>query len=192
MATFTVNSDKTVTQKSIQTRIFDKAFFFSISLLFVVGGLWATQKVLLHLVDKDIAQYKASAENSLMGADTNAINQVEDFAARRSILKEVDQSVKASELLAVLEKTTIPQVKLSEYSYTEGESITVTGTTTDYRFVAEQLLRYRQEESLATMKVVSTERAEGGQLKFSFSAEITTKKAEDVNQIPTPPPTPLP
>lgn len=173
MATFTVNSEERVAPVSVSTRIFDRAFFFSIFLIFVVGGIWVTEHVLLYLVNKDIAGYQEKTNQGLMGADTEAINEVEDFVSRSNLVKEHEGRVTAPELLTTLEKSTIPQVRLTSYEYNANGTITISGLTTDYRFVAEQLLRYRQEESLKAMQVEKTERSESGELTFTFTAQFS-------------------
>jgi hypothetical protein len=178
MATFTIGSDKRVAPAA-QTRIFDKAFFFSIFLIFVVGSIWATERVLLYLVNQEIAGYQETTAEGLAGADVQVISEAEDFAARSSLIKEYQERPSALEALQTLEKATIPQVRLIEYSYSEDGTVSLSGTTADYRYVAEQLLRYRQEESLQNMQVASTDRSESGQLVFSFSAEALKKEASE-------------
>jgi hypothetical protein len=184
MATFTIGADKRVVAGA-QTKIFDKAFFFSIFLIFVVGGIWITERVLLHLIDKEITQYQEATTQGLAGADSAVISEVEDFAARSSLIKEYQERPSAVEALQTLEKATIPQVRLTEYSYSDDGTISLAGTTSDYRYAAEQLLRYRQEESLQNMQVASTDRSEAGQLVFSFSAEpLKKEEAAMTPQIP--------
>jgi hypothetical protein len=192
MATFTVNSEKRMMRAVQQTQVFDKAFFFSISLIFVVGAFWATERVLLHLIEKEISGYKEITAQGLAGADSQAINEVEDFAARSALVQEYQDQPSALETLQTLERSTIPQVRLTEYSYNDDGKASLSGVTTDYRYVAEQLLRYRQEQFFQNMQVTATDRSEEGQLTFSFAAESAKETNQQSIEPPAAPPTPLP
>lgn len=186
MATFTMNSQKNFVQSPPSQGIFDKAFAFSVVLVVIVGGIWATERVLIYLADKQIAEYQAQTAESFASVSAEDAQAVHDVTSRLGTVQKyanTSPTLNSQEILATLESSTIPQAKLTEYEHKSDGRVTIKGTVTDYRFLAEQILRYRQQALFATAEVESTERTEGGKINFVLSVE---SPAEETPAAPVP------
>lgn len=185
-----MNSQKGFTQAPTAKNIFDKAFVFSISLVIIVGGIWATEKILIYLLDRQITEYKEITATSLASVSAEDVQAVHDVTSRLASIEEnVATKVNTGELFAVLERTTIPQVRLTRYEYESDGAITLEGVAGDYRFLAEQILRYRQEATLATAEVGSTGRTESGQVTFDIRIKPVKKEETPAPSVAPPAPT---
>lgn len=186
MATFTMNSEKNFVQAPAARGVFDKAFGFSVALVVIVGGIWAAERVLLYLTDKQIAEYQATTKASFESVSSEDASSVHDVTSRIvAIGKQGESSVNPGEILAALEKSTIPQVTLTQFEYKKDGTVSLEGNVSDYRFLAEQLLRYRQEEMFSTAEVQNTDRTESGQINFTIIA--TQPVVEEPAVAPMPP-----
>lgn len=183
MATFTMNSQNNFVQAPAGKNIFDKAFVFSIVLIVIVGGIWATERILIYLTDKQIAEYQATTNASFESVSTDDAVAVHDVTSRIATIQKMGATaLNSQEILTTLEKSTIPQVKLIEFDYQKDGTATMSGTAPDYRFLAEQILRYRQEKLFGNAQVASTERTESGQVSFT----IVATPAAPQNETPAP------
>lgn len=173
-----MNSQKNFVSPPTSKNIFDKAFVFSIALVFIVGGIWATERVLIYLADKQITEYQATTAASLSSISAEDVQVVHDVTSRlTTIQKQGSGAFNTNEVLTALERSTIPQVKLTEYEYSSSGSVMMKGVVADYRLLAEQIFRYRQEEIFATAEVIGTDRNEDGQVIFDMKvvpAETST------------------
>lgn len=170
MATFTINSQKNFVQAPSSKKIFDKAFVFSCALVLIVGGIWGGQKFLIYSLNKQIAEYKQTTDASLGSVQAVDVQEVHNVTSRIAVIEKAEKSnVSSTELLAALERSTIPQVKLTDFEYKAAGDITLSGEVSDYRFLAEQILRYRQEALFATAEVTATGRSESGVITFSLT-----------------------
>ncbi len=178
MATFTMSSQRNFVQAAPPKNIFDKAFVFAISLIVLVGGIWATEYLLIYLADKKIAEYQATSAARLDSLDAKDVQAVHDITSRLATISRYGENRLPMEMLLMsLEKNTIPQVRLTEYEYKSDGAMALKGTTTDYRFVAEQILRYRKDPVFATAEVTATDRTEDGLVSFSILVAPTGNKS---------------
>lgn len=164
-----MNSQKNFVQAPAGKGIFDKAFAASIALIILVGGIWGTERVLIYLTDKQIAEYEGTTNTSFESVSADDAVSVHDVTSRIATIQKLGvTSLNSQEILAALEKSTIPQVKLTEFNYKKDGTVTMKGTAPDYRFLAEQILRYRQEAMFSTAEVADTERTDTGQVAFTI------------------------
>lgn len=185
MATFTLNAQKNFVQAPTSKNIFDKAFFFSITLIVIVMGIWATERILIYLLDKQIVEYQATNAASLDSLNTEDVQRVHDITSRTTAIEENKATkINTGELLVALEKTTIPQTKLTQYEYQSDGTMNISGTVSDYRFLAEQILRYRQEPLFASAEATATSRNEDGQINFDIT--VTPPVKEESANVPAP------
>lgn len=189
MATFTTNSSqKTFGTTSTANGIFDKAFAFSFFLVVVVGGLWATERILIYLADRQITNYQATTTASLESVNPEDVQAVHDVTSRLAALQlQGATNMKTGEALAALERATIPQVKLTEFEYINDGLAFIKGNVSDYRFLAEQILRYRQEAIFATAEVTTTGRTDAGQVTFEIRVEPPAQETSAVPSAETAP-----
>lgn len=186
-----MNSQKTFTQASVKKNIFDKAFVFSIALIIIVGGIWAAERILIYMLDRQIAQYEATTEASLASVTAEDVQKVHDITSRLDAIgSNAATQVKTEDLLGSLEKNTIPQVRLTKYEYESDGTIALSGVVSDYRFLAEQLLRYRQDPLFATAEVANTGRTDSGQVTFDIRAAKSQPEPVQVESQPVPSVTP--
>lgn len=183
-----MNSQKNFVQAPAGKGIFDKAFFFSIVLVVLVGGIWATERVLIYLTDKQIKEYQATTNASFESVSADDTVLVHDVTSRIATIQKLGATTLPSqEILAALERSTIPQVKLTEFDYQKDGTATMSGTAPDYRFLAEQILRYRQESLFRSAEINSTERTETGQVNFTLVATPAAPQNESAMPVETPP-----
>lgn len=167
-------------------RVFDKGLAFSIVLVIVVAGAWGVLWFLRFQIDRQITGYHTAVNGSLASVNQSDTAAVEDFATRAAISSDaLKDRVNPLDTLALLEKDTSPQVTLSSFGQnaTDG-SITVSGITSDYRYLAEQVLRYRQEDALKDITVSSSSRNDQGQILFELAVtkpEVPTVPTEPAN-----------
>ena len=177
MATFTMNAQKKFVQAPTSKNIFDKAFVFSIALIVIVGGIWATERVLIYLLDKEIAEYKASTAASLSSLSAENVQKVHDITSRTvAIDKNRATKINTQEILTDLEKSTIPQTTLNSFEYKSDGAMSIAGSVSDYRFLAEQILRYRQTPLFATAEATSANRSDDGQITFDITVSPPVKE----------------
>lgn len=180
-----MNSQKNFVASSAPRNIFDKEFAFAVVLVIIVIGLWVTERVLIYLVEKQTTEYQATTAASLSAINAEDVQAVHDITSRITVIeKEGATTISTNDILTALEKTTIPQVRLTEYEYQSDGNIAMKGIVADYRLLAEQILRYRQEAIFANAEVTSTDRNEAGQIVFGITV-VPEEAAAEVPVAPT-------
>jgi hypothetical protein len=170
MATFTVNSGRKITQAALPPKIFDKAFLFSLFLVVVVGGAYGIQKFLIFSLQKETARYTEEATTKLSAVSQEQVTKVQDISTRMlAIQKNTKTGRDSQEVLAALERSTMPQSKVGEFTYNKDGSMSFSGSAGDYRLLAEQMIRYQQEKVFAGAKVTGSDRSEDGRIGFSVN-----------------------
>ncbi len=174
MATFTVGTRDTraATIAAPVRKTRDKSLMFGLLIFGVSFGLWGIERLLIFSLDRETASYQAKTTEALQQLSPETAQAAEDFYDRAQTIRSAQtDALNGVDALAMLEKTTIPQVRLTSYRQVNDGSVVIKGTTSDYRFVAEQLLRYRSEAAFNEMHVSKSERTDTGQINFEFVVE---------------------
>jgi hypothetical protein len=181
---------RTVPQGRI-AKVFDKGFAFSIVLVVLVAGIWGVLWLLGFLIDREITGYHSAVESSLASVNQSDTAAIEDFSTRADIAKEtLAERVQPLDMLALLEKDTLPSVSLVNFEQNADDGLFhISGVTSDYRYVAEQVLRYRQEEAFQNISVTGSNRNEEGQIQFELT--VSGPKEPEVQAVPVPNPATL-
>lgn len=185
MATFTMNSQKTFVQSSDVKNGLDKAFIFSVLLIVLVGGLWGAERALIYFTEKQTEKYHEQATAQLNAINPEEVQSAHDITSRIAAVKQ-QQAAKPDlgQIFGALERTTIPQVRLTSFGYASDGAMTIEGVASEYRFLAEQLLRYRQESLFASSELASSSRSDSGQISFSLTVEPAQKAEAAVTAQP--------
>jgi hypothetical protein len=186
MATFTVGTRNTPTTPLVPAkRRRDKGLSFGVLIMAIAFGLWGIERLLIFSLDRETTSYRTKTSEALQQISPDAVKNAEDFYDRSQTIRSSQKmALSGVDILAMLEKTTIPQVRLIDYKHAVDGSVSVRGTTSDYRFVAEQLLRYRSEDALKTMHVGKSERTDTGQVNFEFVVDSQPKTDPNAVVVP--------
>ena len=148
---------------------------YSLWLVGVLVFVYAIQWALLWKANSDIQTKKQEVENTLSAVPDDQANRAADVVLRsQTMARSLTSSFDPVSFLSLLEKSTLSQIRLTKVSYTkESEEIHVQGETNDYRYIAEQLLRFRQEAEFSSMTLATTTRGEDGRISFDYMLKYT-------------------
>jgi hypothetical protein len=143
---------------------------FSIILLVVTLVGWGGLRWYIHTVDKKITALESAlaTDNSrLMG---ESINRVADFGARMMLVgADPAELVDPKSILEKLESLVVPQVTLVQYTHDDaGQISTIAGKTTNFRYLAEQVISLKSDPLFSRVRVGEIDRDEEGVIEFTL------------------------
>lgn len=148
----------------------------SILITCLVIALWGGFHYYLSTLDTETATYDASIvanRDQLVG---ERVDRVADFDTRVALFHaDPLETIDPQAILTTLEGLVLPSVTLTDYEYNANESVvTLSGKTDGFRHLAEQILSFKREESLAQIKVEMTSR-DKNEVLFTLKAPLVLK-----------------
>lgn len=171
-----INLSQSSQKKQVNGRaLVDRGFVIVILLSLAVLAAWGGLRFYMYTVDKSIASLQANIENSNDGLTGEKVDRVVDIHTRLTHISEGnEESVDIPALVSQLEKLTVPEVRLTEYRYDAvAKMIKISGTTSNFRFVAQQLIGFRSESPLQDIQVEKIGNVDEGQIPFTLKAAIS-------------------
>ncbi len=144
----------------------------SVGLLVLTLIGWGGMRWYMYSLDNKINQVTADITASSGALQDERVDRITNFDARLSLLNaDPAESIDPTPMLTELESLIVPQVTLKDYAYdqTTGET-KLTGRTTNFRYVAEQIISLKSSPSFSRVDVQSTSRSEGGAIEFTLLA----------------------
>ncbi len=148
----------------------------SVIVLFLSVAGWGGLHYYLSTIDKEIATYEVTITANRDKLSGERINRVADFDTRvAQFHADPSETVDPQAVLTKLEGRVLSSVILTAYEYNPKEGIiTLGGKTDSFRHLAEQILSFKAEESLAQIKVDTTSR-DKSDILFTLKAPFVLK-----------------
>lgn len=171
-----LNLSQSMAQKQEETKtdLFDRGFLVVFGVFFLTLVVWGGLRLYLYSLEKQgtsLDNVLAERSTQLRGSD---VNRVVDFDTRRAFVsQEMDVIVDPSDLLRQVEGLMVPAVSLTRYEYNKEEKVvTLGGTTSNFRHIAEQVLGLKSEKMFENIVVDTIGRDKDGQLIFILKAHF--------------------
>lgn len=153
---------------------FDMGFVVSggIFLLVILG--WGGLRFYMNSLDKKVAALDAVVVTNTSELQGEAVNRVTDFDDRMSQLaKNLAENTDPAEQLRSVEGLMVPKVVLTQYEYNKDEQvITFSAKTSDFRFIAEQIMSLKSGKDFSTVTVDAIGRDADGNIIFTLKAHF--------------------
>ena len=156
---------------------FDAGFIFSVVLLVIVLGVWGGLRYFMMDTDKKIATLDAQIQESDALLHGDKVDKVLAFDLKReNIEKNFDNHADIDENLRTLENLIVPNVRLTKYEYDHGAgSVVISGVTSDYKYLAQQLISLKTQSQFESMRVASISNSDTGEIVFTLRSDILSK-----------------
>lgn len=152
----------------------DKGVTVVFVLFLVVAAGWGGLVWYVGTIDQKIAAANVSLTDGVASLTGKKADRAGDFSDRSSIIrKSLAKAVDPDKELGEMEKMTVPGVVLTGYRYDRDEkSVSVIGTTDNFKFVAQQLLTLKVSGKFDAPKVMSLTRMKDGKIEFAIEAGL--------------------
>ncbi len=155
--------------------IFDTSFIAVLIIFFLVLAGWGGMRWYIQKLDDKLTGIEAEIEKNSLQLQGENVDRVANFGVRLELIDKQSKSsaVDSQKLLSQLESLAVPSVRLTEYKYNEAEkTVTVSGETDTFRYVAQQMVSLKSESLFAGIKVETLTRTKEGRIAFSFKARF--------------------
>ena len=101
------------------------------------------------------------------------IDSILAFEKRIEVVsKDTETQIDTSRILSDLEGLIIPSVRLTSYQYDhENGNISMEGVTSDFKFLAQQIISLKTNERYANIHVEKITNSESGDILFTLKSE---------------------
>ncbi|MEK9173838.1 MAG: hypothetical protein AAB845_01070, partial [Patescibacteria group bacterium] len=156
---------------------FDTGFVFAVILITIIIVVWGGIRYFMSTTDRQIT----SLETDITAADADLrgekVDRILAFDTRRN---GIETSAKANEDVAKrltdLEGLVIPSIRLTEYSFNHNDGeVVVSGVTSDYKFLAQQLISLKKQAEYGSMRVDKIANTESGDISFTLKADTLSQ-----------------
>lgn len=153
---------------------FNVSTSISIAVLVLAGAAFGGLRWYIGSLDKEIAAVDSVIEKSAGQIRGDRVDRVADFDARVAFFSNrKGEFLEPQEILKKLEGVMVPGVVLTEYAYaSDSETSLISGTTDDFRKLAEQMLRLKSEAIFGRVTVDELTRGDGNQILFVLNAGL--------------------
>ncbi|MCW1888549.1 MAG: hypothetical protein KIH67_003270 [Candidatus Moranbacteria bacterium] len=169
-----INLSQSTTERKVDRRkFFDAGMVFSSILLLIVLAAWGGIYYLSMKTTQEIASLQNEIDTSGVEMKGPKIDRILDFDTRiEMVSKNIESQVDASEMLVGLEELVIPSIRLTNYEYDhENGNVTIEGITSDFKFLAQQLISLKKNEQYANIRVDKIGNSESGDIVFTLKSE---------------------
>ena len=153
----------------------DQGFIFLIILCVLVVVAWGGLRLYTYLINKEIASLQANIDSLESKITGEKVDRVMDTEERLGyIAKANDSKIDTTALFAQLEKLTVPEVTLTKYEYDNIQKVVlISGTTSNFRFIAQQIINFRSESPLEDIQVEKLGTTKEGRIPFTLKALLS-------------------
>ncbi|MFZ1654793.1 MAG: hypothetical protein WAT84_03115 [Candidatus Moraniibacteriota bacterium] len=183
-----INLSQSIKEKQAlaQGNFFDRGFFINVAIFVVVLGLYGGSYWYLGTFEAKFTSLQAELVQRKVAMKNNQSNAVTDFHVR---LAAIGTGVRANpdprDALGELEQLTLPMIRVTEYqrsqSGTTGAALGIQGVTTNLRYLAQQMLAYKQAAGVTSVHVQSVKYNDAGQIEFELELPLTATPLENAS-----------
>lgn len=155
----------------------DTGFIVAVILVVVILAVWGGIRYFMFTTDKQITSLETQiteANDDLQG------EQVDRILAFDTRMVGIEESAKTNEDVAVrltsLEGLVIPSVRLTDYRFDHNDgTVTIAGVTSDYKYLAQQLISFKKQTEYGGMRVDKITNTEAGDISFILKADTLSQ-----------------
>lgn len=154
--------------------LLDTGMMVAFAVFIVAALIWGGLAWYVSTVDQKIAAVNGELAESVASLAGKEADRVGDFSDRSAIIrKSLDGSADPSAELDRIEAATVPGVVLTNYQFDEETgTVSITGITDNFKFIAQQLLVLKVSEGFITPKVASIARTKEGKIEFALEVGL--------------------
>ncbi|MEK7550144.1 MAG: hypothetical protein AAB519_04175 [Patescibacteria group bacterium] len=136
--------------------------------------VWGGLRVYMYTVNKEIASLQASIDGYGAQLKGDKVDRVADMSERLAYMeKNNGEAINVPDLMRQLERLTIPEISITKYEYDNAEKLLhISGTTTNFRFVAQQLTSFREESPLENIQIEKLGNIDKGKISFILKTTL--------------------
>jgi hypothetical protein len=170
-------SDGVTTAEREKKSSFDVGFIFAVILMVLVLGVWGGIRYFMFTTDKDTANLEAQIVGATTDLQGPKVDRILAFDVR---MGGIEESAKTNEDVAArlteLEGLVIPSVRLTDYTFNHDDgSVTISGVTSDYKYLAQQLISLKTKTEYAGMRVDKIANTATGEISFTLKADTLSQ-----------------
>ncbi|MEK7494444.1 MAG: hypothetical protein AAB615_01075 [Patescibacteria group bacterium] len=136
--------------------------------------VWGGLRLYMYTVNKEITSLQTSIDGYGAQLKGDKVDRVADMNERLAYMeKNNGMRVNVSDLMRQLERLTIPEISITKYEYDNAEKLLhISGTTTNFRFVAQQLTSFREESPLENIQIEKLGNIDKGKISFILKTTL--------------------
>lgn len=181
-----INLSQSIQEKQALARgkFFDKGFFINLTILLIIAGVYGGTIWYLGKLQDELASLQASSAQKTATLSGPAVNRAVDIRERiDAVTKNQEINPDPERAFSALEKATLSTIQIRGYSQIEeDQSVTVTGITESLRYLAQQMLSFKNLEGVQSVHVEEVGYNEETK-KIEF--EITLQRSIPAADTPT-------
>ena len=156
---------------------FDTGFVFAVILVAIILVVWGGIRYFMFTTDRSVTTLETEISEAGTTLQGEKVDRILAFDTRRG---GIEESAKTNEdvakRLTELEGLIIPSVRLTEYSFNHDDgSVVVSGVTSDYKYLAQQLISLKTKTEYASMRVEKITNTESGDISFTLKADTLSQ-----------------
>ena len=165
-------SQSTTGRQTSRRKFFDTGVVVSAIIFILVLGIWGGLYYFSFNTNKEVAGLQSQIDNSGIEMKGPKIDRILAFENRIEVVsKNTETQIDTSRILSDLEGLIIPSVRLTSYQYDhENGNISMEGVTSDFKFLAQQIISLKTNERYANIHVEKTN-SESGDILFTLKSE---------------------
>lgn len=155
--------------------VFDSSFAVIVVIFFLVVAGFGGLRFYIKTLDTKISALKATLEENSAQLQGRNVDRVAHFDSRLRLAGEQSSGngVDSQKLLDQLESLIVPNIRLTKYEYNETEKfVEVAGEAESFKYVAQQIVSFKSENTFVGIKVQSLARTTEGRIAFSLKADL--------------------
>ena len=166
-------SQSTAGRQTGQRKFFDTGIVVSAVIFALVLGVWGGIYYFSLNTQKEITDLQSQIDNSGVEMTGPRIDRILAFDNRIEVVsKNTETQIDTSHMLTDLEGLIIPSVRLTSYEYDhENGNVAMEGVTSDFKFLAQQIISLKTNEQYANIHVEKITNSESGDIVFILKSE---------------------
>lgn len=166
-------SQPTADRRVDRRKFFDVGMVVASIILVLVLGAWGGVYYLTSKTDRAVADLQSQVESAGVDTKGSKIDRILAFDNRiESVAKNIEGQIDTSQMLTDLEGLVIPSVRLTGYQYDhENGNVVIEGLTSDYKYLAQQIISFKSNERYANIHVDKITNSESGDIVFTLKSE---------------------
>lgn len=166
-------SQSAATRQTERRKFFDTGTVVSFTLFVIVLAIWGGIYYFSLQTSKQITELQGQIDNSGVEMKGPKIDRILTFDNRvEAVSKNIETQVDTSSILTDLESLIIPSVRLTSYQYDhENGNVVMEGVTSDFKYLAQQIISLKNNERYANIHVEKMTNSESGDILFTLKSE---------------------
>lgn len=180
-----INLSQSIKEKQELARgnFFDRSFFMNVGVFLLVAGVYGGTEWYLGTFEAKLAAIETETAEKRASLKSREADQVADIQARlETITGRLEAEPSPEKAFSDLEQSTLPTIRLTEYSRRESEDqLVIRGKTASLRYLAQQMLAYKKIPQVTSIHVETVRYNDAGEIEFELHLLMVSPSDQPVS-----------